>query len=451
MALSHRLAPLALLLAGAEGFRKKLAPDLQNASSSLLHRQNASSSLKFIAGVPVHNYHLVHDGFSSLSQLETETEQEWVLVVNPETSDEDITHMCEAGKNSCNRAGHPSKGGVPFIELTATEEDLVKVIEASHGLVRYAEPDTEVQLIPEFAEPLDAGTWGLERIGANHQSLTGAGATVFVVDTGVRVSHQEFNGRAVPALDMTVGEPLECNGDISCAVDRQGHGTHCAATAAGVTYGVAPEADVKSIKVLSDTGAGSWSWTYAALDWITQNPSRPSVASMSLGGSGTQTAMKDAVDAAVNMGVVVVVASGNFNSDACHFSPAYVPSAITVGSITNTDARSSFSNFGSCTDIWAPGSNIVSASHTSDAASQTLSGTSMACPHVSGAAALFLEANPFFMPWTVEAEMIKNASVGFVTGLNSHDTNLLLFIGEDGPPILAVTPKNCPWWTFGLC
>merc|ERR1719323_234464 len=189
---------------------------------------------------------------------------------------------------------------------------------------------------------------------------------------------------------MTIGDPVECNGDLSCAGDRQGHGTHCAGTAAGESFGVAPSAAIRSIKVLSDSGSGQWTWSYYALDWLATHPTRPAVASMSLGGSGTQQAMRDAVDAAVNGGVTVVVAGGNSNSDACNFSPAFVPSAITVGSTTSLDERSSFSNYGSCTDIWAPGSSVESAAHTSDTGSSTLSGTSMACPHVAGGAAIVL-------------------------------------------------------------
>merc|ERR1719512_39710 len=153
---------------------------------------------------------------------------------------------------------------------------------------------------------------------------------------------------------------------FSCAGDVQGHGTHCAGTAGGETYGVAPSASVRAIKVLGDNGSGSWSWSYGALDWLATNQVRPAVASMSLGGQGTQQAMADAVDAAVNAGVVVVVAGGNSNSDACRFSPAFVPSAITVGSTDSRDRRSSFSNYGACTNIWAPGSSVLSASHTSD-------------------------------------------------------------------------------------
>merc|ERR1712186_219597 len=146
---------------------------------------------------------------------------------------------------------------------------------------------------------------------------------------------------------------------------------------------------------------------------------RPAVASMSLGGSGTQQAMADAVDAAVNAGVVVVVAGGNSNSDACRFSPAFVPSAITVGSTTSLDARSSFSNYGSCTNIWAPGSSVVSASPTSDTGSRSLSGTSMACPHVSGAAALVLEANPSMKASAVLQQLLGTAVRDVLTGLRT--------------------------------
>merc|ERR1719190_219418 len=281
-------------------------------------------------------------------------------------------------------------------------------------------------MIPEIESDVEAATWGLNRIGADQRGRAGAGATVFVLDTGVRITHQDFSGRATPALDMTVGDPLECNDDMSCAGDRQGHGTHCAGTAAGVSYGVAPSAAVKSVKVLSDSGSGSWSWSYYALDWLATNPTRPAVASMSLGGSGTQQAMADAVDAAVNSGVVVVVAGGNSNSDACRFSPAFVPAAITVGSTTSTDTRSSFSNYGACTNIWAPGSSILSAGHTSNSSTRTLSGTSMACPHVSGGAALVLQRNPSWTPARVLGQLQSVAFANVLTGLFSSDTNKLL-------------------------
>merc|ERR1740123_2102224 len=171
------------------------------------------------------------------------------------------------------------------------------------------EPDGEVSMIPEMEADVEGvKTWGLRKIGANRRGRAGAGSTVFVLDTGVRSTHREFGSRASGALDMTLGDPVECSGDANCAGDRQGHGTHCAGTAAGETFGVAPSASVKAIKVLSDQGSGAWSWSYYALDWLATNPTRPAVASMSLGGRGVLQAMRDAVDTAVNGGVTVVVA-----------------------------------------------------------------------------------------------------------------------------------------------
>merc|ERR550539_905606 len=201
---------------------------------------------------------------ASLEQ-ESEEEQEWVIVVKPGTTDAQVERMCKTSKTGCNLVGHMN-GGVPFVELRGTEQDLEAVLSAAAGAARYVEPDQEVYMIPELdADNVEAATWGLTRIGADQRGRSGAGATVFVLDTGVRVSHQDFSGRASPALDMTSGEPVECNGDQSCAADRQGHGTHCAGNAAGESYGVAPSAAVKSVKVLSDQGSGSWSWSYYAL------------------------------------------------------------------------------------------------------------------------------------------------------------------------------------------
>merc|ERR1719476_440616 len=308
-------------------------------------------------------------------------------------------------------------------------------------------------MIPEIESTnVEARTWGLNRIGADSRGSTGVGATVFVLDTGVRHSHNDFGGRAASALDMSSGTLRECNGDVNCAADGQGHGTHCAGTAAGETFGVAPGAAVRSVKVLSDQGSGSWSWSYEALDWLatgTAKDVRPAVASMSLGGPGSQQAMKTAVDAAVNSGVVVVVAGGNSNTDACNFSPAFVPSAITVGSTTSEDKRSSFSNYGSCTDIWAPGSSVESAAHTSDSGSATFSGTSMACPHVSGGAALLLGVDPSKSPATVVQNLLDKAAMNVISDLKSGDTNALLWVGEGSAPTPAPTPAPGTWSVTG--
>lgn len=368
-------------------------------------------------------------------------EEEWVVIVNAGVSDEQIKDMCHSAKNGCKLSGNPSKGGVPFLEMRGTEKDLEAVIDRAHGAVKYIEPDQRVYAIPEMeASDANAGPWGLERVGASARSSQGAGVSVFITDTGVRASHQDFGGRVIPALDMTSGSLVECNGDTGCAQDKQGHGTHCAGSAAGATFGVAPAATIRSVKVLSDQGSGSWSWSYGALDWLATSNIRPAIASMSLGGQGTQQAMADAVESTTNAGVTVVVAGGNSNSDSCGFSPAFVPSAITVGSTDSRDRRSSFSNYGSCTNIWAPGSDVKSAGHRSDDGTATMSGTSMACPHVAGGAALVLEGNPTMKPSAVLDALLSNAAKDYLTDLKTGDTNALLFVGEGGAPPAPPTP-----------
>jgi len=409
-------------------------------------RNTQKPGTKFIAGVPVLNYDQAYDGEASLGAVESEElEREWVVVVNPGTSNAQIKKMCQAATHGCNLEGHP-EGGVPFLEMRGNEGDLAAVISAAPGVVKFVEPDQKVHMIPEIASnEVEAATWGLNRIGVDQSGRTGVGATIFVLDTGVRVSHNDFNGRAAPALDMTSGAPVECGNDLSCAGDVQGHGTHCAGTAGGNTFGVAPGSAVRSVKVLSDQGSGSWSWSYGALDWLAQSSTRPAVASMSLGGRGTQQAMKAAVDAAVSAGVVVVVAGGNSNGDACGFSPAFIPSAITVGSTTSTDVRSSFSNYGTCTEIWAPGSDVVSASHRSDDGSVSFSGTSMACPHVAGGAALVLEADRNKQSAAVLQELLDTAYLNVLTDLKTGDTNALLCVAEGGaPPTPTPVPTPAP-------
>merc|ERR1719189_2561467 len=280
-------------------------------------------------------------------------------------------------------------------------------------------------MIPEIEEDVgvQAATWGLNRIGADDSDRNGGGAgvTIYVQDTGVRVTHQEFGGRASSALDVTSGSAVECNGDLSCAADVQGHGTHCAGTAGGQTYGVAAAASVRAVKTLSDQGSGARSWQYTAIDWVTTNGARPAVISMSLGGNGADPGYSTVIDAAVENGVTVVVAAGNSNSDACNFSPAFAANAITVGSTTSTDSRSSFSNYGTCVEIWAPGSSVVSASSSSDIGTRTLSGTSMACPHVSGAAALVLGVDPSKNSAEGLQELYKGAVTNAILGLSKYD------------------------------
>ena len=425
VALARHVSSLAILVGSAAGARRS-------------KRRMQSAGTKLIAGVPVFNYQAAYAGES---MAEAGAEEEWVVMVKPGVTEAQIKDMCAVAKNGCKLTGNPSRGGVPFFEMRGSEADLEAVIASGHGAAKFVEPDQIVRAIPEV-EPEDAtaSLWGLNRVGAYQRANEGEGVNVFVLDTGVRTTHQDFGGRGIPTLDMSSGRPVECNGDTGCAADRQGHGTHCAGSAGGASYGVAPGATIRSVKVLSDQGSGSWSWSYAALDWLATSSLRPAVASMSLGGPGIQSAMKDAVDAATNANVIVVVAGGNSNLDSCEFSPAFVPSAITVGSTTSQDTRSSFSNYGACTNIWAPGSSILSAGHASDTSSATYSGTSMACPHVAGGAALVLQRNPGFNYGKVLEALQTDADADMISGLYPSDTNKMLFVGRPQEPTPAPVP-----------
>jgi len=257
---------------------------------------------KFVAGVPLLNYHLAYEGHSLAEK--GDTKQDWTVVVNPGVSDEQIAALCKIG--DCKSVGHPSKGGVPYFEVSCTEAELDKLLRQAKDVdaVKYVEPDSVVSVVPEIEANPEAATWGLNRIGADQRDRTGSSATIFVLDTGVRTSHNDFGGRAAPGADVSSGSLVTCNGNANCAADRQGHGTHCAGTAGGSNYGVAPGAQVRSIKVLSDQGSGSWSWSYQALDWLAASSVRPAIASMSLGGSGVISGMGDAVNAAVSAGQI---------------------------------------------------------------------------------------------------------------------------------------------------
>lgn len=285
------------------------------------------------------------------------------------------------------------------------------------------------------------GPWGLQRIGAPYRTHQGKGVHIYVMDTGIRATHSDFGGRVVPNLDLTVSEDRRTcqSGDKDCALDRQGHGTHCAGVAAGGQYGVAPQAIIHSTKVLKDSGAGVWSWLFFALDWVAVKGERPAVATMSLSGPGKMTACEAVIETAVAAGVVIVVAAGNADDVACDHSPGYVAKAITVGSITSRDERSSFSNFGRCVDIWAPGSSIKSASCESDRETKTLSGTSMACPHVAGNAALLLEAESL-TPFQLKLRMRADAEPDALFDLTDSDHNKLLKV-PGGAQFGAVWPR----------
>merc|ERR1719512_567473 len=289
-------------------------------------------------------------------------------------------------------------------------------------------------------------TWGLERIGSSQRSATGAGVNIYVLDSGVRVTHQDFAARAIPTLNALELPPKVCAADdADCVYDNRGHGSHVAGSAAGTQYGVAPGATIRAMN-----RGRSYADAFASMDWVALNNIKPAVLTMSFGSGGQAAGSEAAVDAVVNQGVTVTVAAGNNNGDACQFTFAYVPSAISVGSSTSTDARSSFSNYGSCITIFAPGSSIVSASHTSDTGSSTKSGTSMAAPHVAGGAAVLLALEPELSPAEVKAKLVEMAEVDALSGVNGSP-NLLLNVREPytGPPTPPPpTPAPPPPGTF---
>ncbi|MFP5304368.1 MAG: S8 family serine peptidase [Gammaproteobacteria bacterium] len=290
-------------------------------------------------------------------------------------------------------------------------------------------------------------TWGLDRIDQRNLPLNGtyvypdqagAGVHVYVIDTGLNGSHTEFTGRVGNGRNFAShGTGLLCTllgigcpaPDPNNTSDCNGHGTHVSGTAVGTTYGVAKQATVHPVRVLGCGGSGSTSGVISGVDWVAANAQLPAVANMSLGG-GNSTALDQAVQNAIASGVTFAVAAGNSNADACSGSPNRVPEAITVGATTSSDARSSFSNYGSCVDIFAPGSDITSAWHTSNSATNTISGTSMASPHVAGAAALVLGADPSASPDDVTDAIIGNATLGVLSNVGSGSPNALLYVGN---------------------
>lgn len=233
-------------------------------------------------------------------------------------------------------------------------------------------------------------SWGLDRIDQQALPLnnsytypnTASNVHAYVIDTGIRLSHVDFGARATNGFDAIDG---------GSADDCHGHGTHVAGTVGGASFGVAKATALVAVRVLDCNGSGTIAQVVAGVDWVTQNAIRPAMANMSLGG-GANASIDDAVSNSIASGITYAIAAGNSNADACNSSPARVPAAITVGNSTSTDARSGTSNFGTCLDLFAPGTQITSAWNTSDSATNTISGTSMASPHVAGAAALILSA-----------------------------------------------------------
>jgi hypothetical protein len=275
-------------------------------------------------------------------------------------------------------------------------------------------------------------SWGLDRVdqpaGALDGSYTapaggGRGTTIYVIDSGVRTGHRDFGGRARSGWDFVDDDPVAQDGD--------GHGTHVAATAAGTQYGVAKRADIVAVRVLDDRGEGTSAEVLAGLDWVLKHARKPSVVNLSLGSAvaGPVPEWDAAIRAGVRAGLTFTVAAGNAGRSAGSYSPGRVPQAITVGSTDRADRRSAFSNWGPAVDLFAPGDRIVSASHTSDTAAATLSGTSMAAPHAAGAAALYLAAHRSATPARVSAALTAGSTKGAVGNAGRGSPNRLLRVG----------------------
>ena len=307
--------------------------------------------------------------------------------------------------------------------------------------VAYVEEDGITTAAAVF-EQVNLKTWGLDRIDQRarpyddryRHSSNGTGVNVYVLDTGVRTTHVSFQGRAFGAYNAS--------DDVSPAdVDCYGHGTHVAGTIGSDDAGVAKGVLLYSVKVLNCQGTGTWGDYIEAIDWVVMNHRKPAVINASIAG-GFTSAAADAIKAAVDAGITFVGAAGNQNSDACGDIPGGAPEAITVGNSTADDERASDSNHGPCVDLFAPGGLITSASHTGDTDYATMWGTSMAAPHVAGAAALYLERHPAATPSEVRAAILAGATPGVLTNHVPGSPNLLLFspyLGDAVDPTLAIT------------
>ncbi|KFY00242.1 hypothetical protein V490_01425 [Pseudogymnoascus sp. VKM F-3557] len=384
----------------------------------------AACFLPLIAAAPLEAQH---------AKLRNPTAQDvipdsYIVVFNKDVNDADIESEFASvsrilSKRSSSHKGLGAKYNIPGFRGYQIHTDSANINEiAASPLVAFIEKDGKVQA---NLETRTGATWGLGRIshkaGASteyvYDSSAGEGATVYVVDTGIYIEHDEFEGRATWGKNFIEGSP---------DTDENGHGTHCAGTIGGATFGVASKASLVAVKVLDGDGSGSNSGVIAGIDFVGSDSNGKGVLSMSLGGTFSE-AVNSAVASTIAAGVTVVVAAGNDGADASDYSPASAPNAITVGAIDNTDARASFSNFGSVLDVFAPGVDVKSAWIGSKSATNTISGTSMATPHVAGLAAYLIGLGGLSSPADVAA---KINSIG-VSGVNDPNGSIDLIAYND--------------------
>jgi len=357
-------------------------------------------------------------------------ENQYIVVLKNDVADVDTEAARLEHQFGGDRAnGHTYRNAIKGFSVRMSEQQALRL--ANDPRVDFVEEDGVVSL----GTTQTGATWGIDRIdqrdlplnGTYTYNATGTGVKAYIIDTGIRATHTQFAGRVISGF-TAISDGLGTN-------DGNGHGTHVSGTVGGSTYGVAKNVTLVAVRVLDSSGSGTNSGVISGVDFVTSDhqAGQPAVANMSLGG-GISTALDTAVTNSINDGVTYAIAAGNDNVDACSTSPARVASALTVGSTTTTDARSSFSNFGTCVDIFAPGSSITSSWNTSDTATNTISGTSMATPHVTGVAALFLETNPTASPATVAAAIINSSTPNKVTNPGTGSPNRLLFSLLTGAP-----------------
>lgn len=356
-------------------------------------------------------------GKAPLVQAEDALAGQYVVMLEAGASVRDVA----ASRAEAREAGARVTRVYPHLRGYAAEmsAEVVDAVRADPD-VAFVQEDQRVTL---SADQYGA-TWGLDRSDQRPRSLdgtyrysrTGAGVRVFVIDTGINRAHTDFGGR------VTTG--ASAIGDGRGSSDCNGHGTHVAGTVGGARWGVAKAVTLVPVRVLDCRGSGATSGVVAGMDWVAGQTGGARVANMSLGGPA-DAATDAAVGRMVASGVTVVVAAGNESQNACNVSPARAGAALTVASTTSSDARSSFSNYGSCVDLFAPGSSITSAWWTSTTATNTISGTSMASPHVAGAAALYLQGDPGASPSTVGSALLSGATTGLVSGANGSPNRML--------------------------
>lgn len=362
---------------------------------------------------------------------------DFVVVFKPGVLD----HLAQADRLAASHGGQTRftfekvlKGFTIRLPALAVEPFLAAM--DRNPLIDFVEPDQTVQTMQTTQT---GATWGLDRVDQRDLPLsssytynaTGSNVRAYVVDTGIRATHTQFGGR------VTAGYTAinDGNGTNDC----NGHGTHVSGTIGASTWGVAKGVTLVPVRVLDCSGSGATSGVIAGLDWVVKNGLKPGVVSMSLGGS-VSSSLDAAVANTVAAGYTVVVAGGNNNASACNYSPAREPSAITVGATTSSDVRASYSNFGSCLSLYGPGSLVASTYNTSDTATATMSGTSMATPHVAGLAALILQGSPTASAASVKSQVVATASPGRVTDAGSGSPNLLAYTLGTG----SVTPPPPP-------